>query len=80
MKHTTIRELRHETTKVLALVEQGESVEVRRHSKLVAVLNPPERKKPGKRPDFAGRLADIYGETVLTTSGTELMSELRGDS
>lgn len=79
MKRTTIRELKHETTKVLSMVEAGESVEVRRHNRLVAVLNPPERKTAGQRPDFAGRLAGIYGQDVLGTTGTELVNELRGD-
>jgi antitoxin (DNA-binding transcriptional repressor) of toxin-antitoxin stability system len=79
MKRTTIRELKHETTRVLGMVEAGESVEVRRHSRLVAVLTPPEKKTAGKRPDFAGRLAKIYGHGMLGTTGTELVNELRGD-
>lgn len=79
MKSTTIRELKHETSKVLSMVEAGESVEVRRRNKLVAVLSPPVGKPAGARPDFAARLREIYGEKVLEVSGTELINELRGE-
>jgi antitoxin (DNA-binding transcriptional repressor) of toxin-antitoxin stability system len=78
MKTTTIRQLKHDTTTVLGWVARGESVEVRRRSDLVAVLSPPRRKGRIVRPDFAARLARIYGEKVLTTTGSELISESRG--
>lgn len=79
MKSTTIRELKHETSKVLSLVEAGESVEVRRRNQLVAVLSPPARKPAGPKPDFAARLREIYGPNALETTGTDLVNELRGD-
>jgi antitoxin (DNA-binding transcriptional repressor) of toxin-antitoxin stability system len=80
MKRTTIRQLKHDTTTVLGWVAGGESVEVRRHNDLVAVLSPPRRKGRIVRPDFAARLGRIYGEKVLKTTGAELISELRGNS
>ena len=79
MKSTTIRELKHETSKVLSIVEGGESVEVRRRNQLVAVLSPPVKGTAGPKPDFAARLREIYGEKLLETTGTELVNELRGD-
>jgi antitoxin (DNA-binding transcriptional repressor) of toxin-antitoxin stability system len=79
MKSTTIRELKHATSKVLSLVEAGESVEVRRRNQLVAVLSPPARKVVSPRPDFAARLRDIYGPVTLETTGTDLVNELRGE-
>lgn len=79
MKHTTIRELKHATTKVLLLVESGETVEVRRRNHPVAVLSPPARKEPAPRPDFAARLREIYGDGILETTGTDLVNELRGE-
>ena len=52
----------------MAWVEQGEPVEISKHGKIIALLSPPRRPKPGKskkRPDFAGRLKRIYGDLVL---------------
>ena len=79
MKQTTIRELKHATSKVLALVESGETVEVRRHKKPVAILSPPAKDRSPKQPDFAARLKEIYGEKFLESTGTELVNEARGE-
>ncbi len=79
MKRTTIRELKHETGKVLALVEAGEMVEVFRRKEPVAILTPVVHGKAMKKPDFAARLRQIYGERVLETTGTELIDESRGE-
>jgi len=78
MKQTTIRELKHATTRVLAMVESGQTVEVTRRKKPVAVLSPPGRGRAPEKPDFAARLRGIYGERVLGTTGTELVGEARG--
>jgi antitoxin (DNA-binding transcriptional repressor) of toxin-antitoxin stability system len=80
MKSTTIRELKHDTTTVLGWVAAGESVEVLRRRKLVAVLSPPRTKSPPKRPDFAARLSSIYGSKMLTKTATDLIGDARGDS
>jgi len=32
-----------------------------------------------KRPDFAARLKEIYGDKILPTTGAEIISELRGE-
>lgn len=78
MRSTTIRELKHSTSEVLAWVAQGETVEVRRRNEPVALLMPPGS-KPADRPDFAARLREIYGDTVLPTTGTSVVSESRGE-
>jgi len=78
MKTTSIRELKHDTRKVLALVEAGETVEITRYNQPVAILSP-VAKSALKRPDFAARLKEIYGEKVLPATGTEIISELRGE-
>ena len=80
MKITTIRELKHDTTMVLSWVADGESVEVRRRGEPVAVLSPRKRKGRLVRPDFEGRLQAIYGDRVLPTPATDLISESRGES
>jgi len=80
MKTTSIRELRHSTSKVLAWVAQGETVEVQKRGDPVAVLSPRKRKGSIVRPDFSGRLRTIYGDKVLPTTGTDVVSEARGDA
>ena len=77
MKQTGIRELKHETSKILALVESGETVEVCRRKQPVAILSPPTRGKAIEKPDFAARLRAIYGDQVLGTTGTDLVSDAR---
>ena len=79
MKSTTIRELKHATTKVLSLVAAGESVEVRRYNQPVAILSPVKAAIARERPDFRGRLKAIYGDKILPITGTDLVSELRGE-
>lgn len=79
MKQTTIRELKHQTSKVLAVVESGGTLEVCRRGKPVAVLSPPGLAKKIEKPDFAGRMRKIYGDRILGNTGTDLMAETRGD-
>ena len=80
MKSTTIRELKHDTTTVLSWVAGGASVEVRRRGEPVAVLSPAKPKARPVRPDFAARLKAIYGTKKLPATGTDLVSEARGQS
>jgi antitoxin (DNA-binding transcriptional repressor) of toxin-antitoxin stability system len=80
MRITTIRELKHDTTTVLAWVADGETVEVRRRNQPVAVLSPPRRRSAIQRPDFAARLRSVYGRKHLAMTGTQLVSTMRGDS
>jgi hypothetical protein len=46
----------------------------------VAVLSPIKRKTKVKLPDFAARLKAIYGDKVLPTTASEIISNSRGDS
>jgi antitoxin (DNA-binding transcriptional repressor) of toxin-antitoxin stability system len=80
MRTTTVRQLKHETTKVLSWVARGETVEVRRRNEPVARLSPPERRTPIRRPDFLARLKAAYGGKVLRATGTDVISESRGES
>ncbi len=79
MKTASIRELKHDTTSVLAMVANGESVEVRRRNVPVAVISPVKTKGKAVRRNFRGRLRAIYGDTILTVTGTDLISEDRGE-
>lgn len=80
MRTTTVRELKHETSKVLSWVARGETVEVRRRREPVALLSPPDRRATIKRPDFLARLRAAYGSKVLQTTATDIVSEARGES
>ena len=71
MKTTTIRELKHDTTRVLSWVADGQTVEVRRRNDPVALLSPPARRSVVRRPDFA-RLRAIYGKKRLKVTTTDL--------
>ena len=79
MKTTTIRELKHATSTVLSWVAEGESVEVRRRDRPVALLTPLKRKTAIMRPDFAARMRAAYGEIILPSPATELVAEARGE-
>jgi len=67
MKSASIRELKHELTKVLNWVQDGEAVEITKRGQVVARLTPPPvksaRGRKKARPDFAARLRRIYGDT-----------------
>lgn len=77
---TTVRELKHEMSKVLSWVARGETVEVLRRSEPVARLSPPGRRTPIERPDFLARLRATYGKKLLRSTGTDVVSESRGTS
>lgn len=69
MKTATLRQLRHEFGTVLALVEQGEAIEITKRGKTIALLSPPppvKATKAKRRPDFAARLKRIYGDLVVS--------------
>ena len=78
MKTATIRDLRHNTNKLLDWVEQGECVEVQRRGVPVATVAPLPPVSI-ERPDFEARLRAIYGDTALEVTGTELIAQARGD-
>ena len=81
MKTANIRELIHTTSQVLEWVAQGESVEITRYKKIVAVISPPaaEVSKEIVRPDYEARLQRIYGNRVLPSTGQDLMDYDRGN-
>jgi antitoxin (DNA-binding transcriptional repressor) of toxin-antitoxin stability system len=63
MKTTTVRDVQHNLKKILQWIEDGEVVTVTRHKRVVANIVP---STPASRkvewPDFAGRLAEIWGK------------------
>ena len=79
MRTTTIRELKHATSTVLSWVAAGETVEVSRRRKPVAMLVPLKRRSSIVRPDYLARLQAIYGPVRLPSTATELVADARGD-
>jgi antitoxin (DNA-binding transcriptional repressor) of toxin-antitoxin stability system len=81
MKTANIRELTHATSTVLEWVEQGESVEITRRNKVVAIISPPPGRPVKKivRPDYEARLTTIFGDKILPTTANEVMDYDRGD-
>ncbi len=79
MKTTTIRDLKHATTRVLGWAEQGETVEITRRGKALVMIQPLARTGAIRRPDFGERLRTIYGNEVLAVTATDLIGEARGE-
>ena len=79
MKKASIRELKHATSSVLDLVAQGQTVEVTKRNRVVAVLMPPGKKETLVRPDFSARMKEVWGNKLLQTSWQDLINVDRGD-
>lgn len=64
MRTVTVRELRNDFAKLSTWLSAGEEIEITKRGITCAKLVPVELKKAGqvKRPDFAGRLRQIYGD------------------
>jgi len=83
MNSINIRTLKQQTRQVMERVAMGETMEIRNHKKVVAVLQPPnvEPNPPGPSqfPDFAERLKQRFGDKILETDATSLLAEERGE-
>lgn len=79
MKSVTIRELRHETARVLARVGSGERLEIRRRRQPVAVISPCKSKASAPPlPDFSQRMQSVYGAKPCPSTATENLQAERG--
>lgn len=80
MKTTNIRELKHATSTVLEWVEQGETVEITRYNKVVAMIVPPQLEKSEDIPsDYYERLETLFYDFTKPMTGTEIVSYGRGE-
>ena len=77
MKSKTVRDLRYRFSEIEALLNHGETIEIRKRQKIIARLEP-MRIEPGKYPDFAARQRQIFGNKKTALTGTELVSKARG--
>jgi antitoxin (DNA-binding transcriptional repressor) of toxin-antitoxin stability system len=67
MKTANVRQLRHAFGEVMAMIAQGQQVQIVKKGKVVALLSPPPPRiqKKIKLPDFAARRKRIFGGRVL---------------
>ncbi len=82
MKTATVRQLRHDFGSVIRCVEDGESVQLTKRGRVIALLQPAPKATKRRKvqwPDFEARLKRIFGDKVLPTTGTEIVAYGRGD-
>lgn len=65
MKTANVRQLRHDFGSVLNWIAEGQSVEIVKKGRVIALLSPPAPPKKFKLPDFAARQRRIFGDRVL---------------
>ncbi len=75
MKQMSVREVQHHLARVLALVLEGEEIEITRRDAVVARIIPATGKRgavaPAPRPDFRARLEMIYGPVPAGTAAAD---------
>jgi prevent-host-death family protein len=73
MKQVSVREAQHHLARVLALVQEGEEIEITRRDAVVARIIPATGKRgvveSGSRPDYRARLGAMYGSVVPAGTG-----------
>jgi prevent-host-death family protein len=82
MKTASIREVRHDFSRILEWVANGEEVAITKRHKTVARLLPANRKKNirAKVPDVSARLQKIFGRKVISDKAMkEILDESRGN-
>jgi prevent-host-death family protein len=76
----SMRELQQNLKRVMARVERGDVVEVTRRNRPVARLAPVRAARPvSDWPDLEARTRAVFGERVITPSGSDIVIEGRGD-
>jgi antitoxin (DNA-binding transcriptional repressor) of toxin-antitoxin stability system len=76
MKTATVRDLRYHFTEIEARLREGEEIEVRRRKQVIARLVP-VRPKASAYPDFGARQRKVFGNKIVSRTGTELVASDR---
>jgi prevent-host-death family protein len=68
MRTASIREVRHDFSRILEWVESGEEVVITKRRDAVARILPIRRKKAvrAKMPDFAARMRKVLGQKMIS--------------
>ncbi|HEY3760805.1 MAG TPA: type II toxin-antitoxin system prevent-host-death family antitoxin [Verrucomicrobiae bacterium] len=81
MKTASIRDVRHDFSRILEWVASGEEVTITRRRETVARLLPATRKKNArvKMPDISARLQKVFGRKVISDRAMkEILDDSRG--
>ena len=78
MKTTTVREVQHNLSKILRWIEDGETVAITRHKRVVAKLVPsaPKSRTTGW-PDFTERMKAIWGNAPAGKPASRIIIDER---
>jgi prevent-host-death family protein len=79
MKTASIREVRHDFSRILEWVANGEEVTITKRRETVARLLPVTRQKSarGKMPDVTARLKKVFGRKIISD---RVMKEILEDN
>ncbi len=82
MKTASIREVRHDFSRILEWVANGQEVTITNRNEPVARLLPARRKKKparAKMPDVSARLKKVFGSKIISSSVMKkILDENRG--
>jgi prevent-host-death family protein len=82
MKTASIREVRHDFSRILEWVADGEEVAITKRRQTVARLLPATRRKAARRkmPDVAARLKKVFGRKMISGRAMkEILDANRGN-
>jgi antitoxin (DNA-binding transcriptional repressor) of toxin-antitoxin stability system len=83
MKTATVRDLRNNFSKLETWLEEGEQVQIEKRGQPVALLTglSPRRTKAIRKPDFAARLTELWGDRLFSPAEVAAMraAELEGE-
>lgn len=82
MRTASIREVRHDFSRILEWVAGGEEVAITKRRETVARLLPPARKKSARvpMPDVSARLQKVFGrKTISNKVMKEILDANRGN-
>ena len=78
MAKATVRQLRYHFREIEARLNKGEEIELYKRKKMIGRLVP-VRLKSEEYPDFAALRRRIFGKKKSKITGTQLVSEQRGE-
>ena len=81
MKTASIRDVRHDLSRILEWVANGEEVAITKHRRTVARMLPASSRKPAvtPMPDIGSRLQKVFGRKVIPDKAlSAVLDESRG--
>jgi prevent-host-death family protein len=75
----TVRELQKNLKRVLARVERGQTLQVTRRQRPVAILTPPRAAVAEPWPDLDARARSVLGERVVSPPPSQQVAGERGE-